>query len=70
MNLATWKKYHCNAVINDKMKCENCNNDLYFISRTKVFCKTDEEIALFYEQLNNQTLPLKLKINEYLLLYM
>ena len=28
MNLATWKKYHCNAVINDKMKCENCNNDI------------------------------------------
>ena len=40
MNLATWKKYHCNAVINDKMKCENCNNDLYFINSNKVFCKT------------------------------
>ena len=36
---ATWKKYHCNAVMNDKMKCEKCENDLYFISNTKVFCK-------------------------------
>ena len=40
MQLATWKKYHCNAVMNDKMKCEKCNNDLYFINNTKVFCKT------------------------------
>jgi len=38
--LATWKKYHCNAVMNDKMKCEKCNNELYFISNNKVFCKT------------------------------
>ena len=37
---ATWKKYHCNAVMNDKMKCQNCNNELYFISNTKVLCKT------------------------------
>ena len=37
---ATWKKYHCNAVMNDKMKCEKCENDLYFISNTKVFCKS------------------------------
>ena len=51
MNLATWKKYHCNAVINDKMKCENCNNDLYFISRTKVFCKT----------CNNEFNPIEIK---------
>ena len=38
--LATWKKYHCNAVMNDKMKCEKCNNELYFISNNKIFCKT------------------------------
>jgi hypothetical protein len=38
--LATWKKYHCNAVMNDKMKCEKCNSELYFISNNKVFCKT------------------------------
>ena len=44
-SLATWKNYHCNAVINDKMKCQNCNNKLYFISSTKVLCKTcDKEL--------------------------
>ena len=37
---ATWKKYHCNAVMNDKMKCEKCNNELYYISNDKVLCKT------------------------------
>ena len=37
---ATWKKYHCNAVMNDKMKCNQCNNDLYFISNDKVLCKS------------------------------
>ena len=36
---ATWKKYHCNAVMNDKMKCDKCNNELYFISANKVYCK-------------------------------
>ena len=36
---------------------------------SKVICKSDEEIASFYEQINNQTFPLKLKTNEYLLLY-
>ena len=39
-SLATWKNYHCNAVINDKMKCQTCNSKLYFISPTKVLCKT------------------------------
>ena len=38
--MATWKNYHCNAIINDKMKCQNCNNKLYFLSSTKVLCKT------------------------------
>jgi hypothetical protein len=27
---ATWKKYHCNAVINDIMKCQNCNYNLLY----------------------------------------
>ena len=27
---ATWKKYHCNAIINDTMKCKNCNENLYY----------------------------------------
>lgn len=34
---------------------------------SKIICKTDEELALFYEQLNTKTLPINLKINEYLL---
>ena len=36
---ATWKEYHCNAVINDKMKCQICNDKLYFISSKKVLCR-------------------------------
>ena len=27
---ATWKKYHCNAVINDTMKCPKCTENLYY----------------------------------------
>ena len=41
--LATWKKYHCNAVMNDKMKCQKCNNELYFINKDKVSCKNCNE---------------------------
>ena len=26
---ATWSKYHCNALINDTMKCQKCKNCLY-----------------------------------------
>ena len=26
---ATWSKYHCNAVINDLMKCQKCSNNLF-----------------------------------------
>ena len=37
--LATWKNYHCNAVINDKMECQKCNNKLYYLSSKKVICK-------------------------------
>ena len=38
--LATWKKYHCNAIINDCMKCEHCNNNLYFSPKKNiVYCK-------------------------------
>ena len=31
---ATWKKYHCNAIINDIMKCQNCNNNLLYNKNT------------------------------------
>ena len=34
---------------------------------SRIICKTDEELALFYEQLNTKTLPIELKVNEYLL---
>ena len=32
---ATWLKYHCNAVINDYMKCPNCKNVLYLDMKSK-----------------------------------
>ena len=32
---ATWVKYHCNAVINDYMKCPNCKNVLYLDMKSK-----------------------------------
>ena len=32
---ATWAKYHCNAVINDVMKCPNCKNILNINLKTK-----------------------------------
>ena len=38
--LATWKKYHCNAIINDCMKCQQCNKNLYFSPKKNiVYCK-------------------------------
>ena len=37
---ATWKKYHCNAIINDCMKCQKCNKKLYFSKNDNyVYCK-------------------------------
>ena len=37
--LATWTKYHCNVVVNDTMKCENCNKNLYLnITNNKLYC--------------------------------
>ena len=27
--LATWEKYHCDKIVNEKMKCLKCKNDLY-----------------------------------------
>ena len=32
---ATWIKYHCNAVINDVMKCPKCHNTLYINKENK-----------------------------------
>ena len=50
---ATWIKYHCNAIINDKMKCSICNNILYIDpSCSKIirclkcnYCKNISEIT-------------------------
>ena len=37
--IATWKKYHCNIIINDAMKCQICNENLYFLSEiNQLFC--------------------------------
>ena len=33
---ATWKKYHCEKVINEKMKCIKCNCTLYLNLKTKI----------------------------------
>ena len=42
MPYSTWSKYHCNAVINDIMKCQICSNYLYFMKNDGgeyIFCK-------------------------------
>ena len=37
---ATWKKYHCNIIINDAMKCQKCNENLYYLKdKNNIFCK-------------------------------
>ena len=39
-HLATWKKYHCNIIINDVMKCQKCHENLYFLPNINhLFCK-------------------------------
>ena len=36
---ATWKKYHCNAVINDTMKCNICKENLFYDKEdNKIIC--------------------------------
>ena len=30
---ATWAKYHCNAVINDFMKCQKCSSNLFLTKK-------------------------------------
>ena len=37
--LATWKKYHCNIIINDSMKCQKCNDNLFLTEKNKLLCK-------------------------------
>ena len=39
-HLATWKKYHCNIIINDVMKCQTCHENLYYLPNVNhLFCK-------------------------------
>ena len=39
-HLATWKKYHCNIIINDVMKCQKCHENLYYFPDVNhLFCK-------------------------------
>ena len=39
-HLATWKKYHCNLIINDAMKCQICHENLYFLTEINfLFCQ-------------------------------
>ena len=39
-HLATWKKYHCNIIINDAMKCQICHQNLYYLSEINLlFCQ-------------------------------
>ena len=35
---ATWVKYHCNAIMNDTMKCQKCSNILYLNKKDKLCC--------------------------------
>ena len=35
---ATWVKYHCNASMNDTMKCPKCHNNLFLNMKNKLFC--------------------------------
>ena len=37
---ATWAKYHCNALINDTMRCPKCQNSLYLNTKDNMlYCK-------------------------------
>ena len=35
---ATWAKYHCNILMNDTMKCPNCNDILYLNRKNLLYC--------------------------------
>ena len=41
---ATWRKYHCNAIINDTMKCEVCDDNYLFIQDKNVLYCTNCKI--------------------------
>ena len=37
---ATWAKYHCNAIMNDTLKCQKCSNVLYLNKKNNLCCLT------------------------------
>ena len=42
---ATWKKYHCRALINDTLKCQKCNENFYFDKEMNILsCKKCNEV--------------------------
>ena len=42
----TWKKYHCNAIINDTMKCPDCHSCLLLDQENnKIICKKCDKIT-------------------------
>ena len=47
---ATWAKYHCNAVINDLMKCQKCSNNLFLL---KKILKNSEKKYLYCKKCKN-----------------
>ena len=45
---ATWANYHCNASMNDTMKCPKCFNNFYLNMKKRLFCiKCNYEIDQF-----------------------
>ena len=44
--LSTWKKYHCNAIINDTMKCPDCHSNFLFDQeKNKLICNKCDKIT-------------------------
>ena len=37
--LVTFKKYHCNIIISDSIKCQKCSENLYYINENKIYCQ-------------------------------
>ena len=51
---ATWAKYHCNAVINDLMKCQKCSNNLFLL---KKILKNSEKKYLYCKKCKKAWYP-------------
>ena len=51
---ATWAKYHCNAVINDFMKCQKCSSNLFL---TKKKLKNSEKKYLYCKKCKKAWYP-------------